>query len=535
MSLLKYTLLSFLSLLPLSSIAQVTFSEHIAPIIYDNCSSCHRQGEIAPMPLTNYQEISDWANMIKYVTSIKYMPPWSPDANYRHFVNERVLSEEEIQLIANWVDGGTPEGDPDLAPEFPTFPSGSQLGVPDLVLEMKESYQIEGNNKDDYRVFVLPTEFLEDKEIASIEFRPENKKAVHHVLMGYDLSGKARAKDALSPEYGYFSFGDFGIDEAVMLSWGYVPGSSPLVYPEGIGEIIPKGADFLIQVHYAPLATDEEDKSSINIFFKKANDPIQRPVKKAWVLPFNLKHGWISFQIPPNTKPTFVGEDFFEFDSFVAGVNYDVSLIGVQPHAHYLGKSYEIYAVTPAQDTINIIKIPEWDFNWQGAYTLQRMVKIPKGSTWYTVATYDNTAENPANPSNPPKFVTWGESTTDEMFLSFFTFVPYQEGDEEIDLSNTDLVNSVQVSSETQSMLYPPSPNPTRASFDLSFYLDKAEKLQFDLFDSQGGLVKHIARQEWPKGGHRIKVQTSELASGAYFIKMNGRRYQLSQQVILIK
>ena len=521
--------------IPISLLSQVTFSEHIAPIIYDNCTSCHRAGEIGPMSLNNYEEVAEWANMIKYVTEIKYMPPWSPDATYSHFVNERVLSPEEIQLIADWVEAGAPEGDPAKAPPAPTFPSGSQIGVPDLVLEMEQEHFIKGNNQDDYRVFVIPTGFLEDKEIAAIEFRPDNKKAVHHVLMGYDISGRARARDAQSPEYGYFSFGDFGINEAVMLSWGYVPGNAPLVYPEGIGEVIPKGADFLIQVHYAPLPTDEVDKSSINIFFKKDHDPILRPVVKAWTLPFNLQGGWSSFLIYPNSKPTFVAKDFFEFDSFSPGVNYDVSLIGVQPHAHYLGESYEIFAVTPEKDTINIIRIPEWDFNWQGAYTLNKMIKIPKGSTWYTIATYNNTADNPANPSNPPKFVSWGEGTEDEMFLSFFHFVPYQEGDENIDLSNTNLVTSVQVSQSTKSMLYPPSPNPAIGDVALSFYLDQSEPLRFELFDVNGRMVRTIATQRWPKGGHRLTLPTQGLASGSYFVKMTGNNYQMSQKLIITK
>ncbi|MEM6378570.1 MAG: cytochrome c, partial [Bacteroidota bacterium] len=236
--------------------AQINFSEHIAPIIYDNCTSCHRQGEVGPMPLTSYEEVSSWAPMIEYVTAIKYMPPFPPDETYSHFLYEKSLTNEQIQMIADWVDAGTPQGDPSLEPPLPTFPTGSQIGTPDLVLTMKEAHTITGNNQDDYRVFVLPTGFTEDKEIAAIEFRPGNKRAVHHVLFAYDLSGKAAALDDATPEYGYYSFGDFGVEDVFNSTWGYVPGTSPLVYPEGIGEIIPAGADLLIQVHYAPLPTD---------------------------------------------------------------------------------------------------------------------------------------------------------------------------------------------------------------------------------------------------------------------------------------
>ncbi|MEM1358458.1 MAG: cytochrome c, partial [Bacteroidota bacterium] len=232
----KHYSIILLLLLPLFGFGQVTFSEHIAPIIYKNCTGCHRPGEVAPIPFTNYEEVKNWANMIQYVTEIRYMPPWPPNREYSKFLGERYLTDEELQLIADWVTAGTPQGDPSLEPPLPTFSTGSQIGQPDLVLEMSESYEISGNNQDDYRVFVLPTNFTEDKEVAAIEFRPGNNRAVHHVLFAYDLTGQARQRDAQSPNtYGYASFGDFGIPGARYLSWGYVPGALPLVFPEGLG------------------------------------------------------------------------------------------------------------------------------------------------------------------------------------------------------------------------------------------------------------------------------------------------------------
>lgn len=176
--------------------AQVTYSEHIAPIIYNNCTSCHRQGEIGPMSFTNYNEVVAWAGMIQYTTEIRYMPPWQPDKTYSSFIGEKGLTDAEIQLIKDWVNAGVPQGDPALEPPLPVFPSGSQLGTPDLVLEMSESYFIEGNNTDDYRVFVLPTGLTQDKEIAAVEFRPGNSRAVHHALMAYEVNGAAAAQDA---------------------------------------------------------------------------------------------------------------------------------------------------------------------------------------------------------------------------------------------------------------------------------------------------------------------------------------------------
>lgn len=516
--------------------ASITFSEHIAPIIYQHCTSCHRAGEVGPIPFTNYQEVADWADMIKYVTEIKYMPPWSPDANYRHYLNERVLSEEEIKLIGEWADAGTPQGNPDLTPDLPDFPTGSQIGIPDVVLEMETAHLVKGNNQDDYQVFVLPTNFAEDKEIASIELRPGNNRAVHHVLFAYDMTGKAAAMDAATPEYGYYSFGDFGVDEAVYLSWGYVPGVTPIVYPKGIGEVIPAGADLLLQVHYAPLPTDETDQSSVNIFFKDANDPITRPIKVGSTLPFNLPGGWGSFRIPPNEVTTFKAENFYEGNSFFPGVNYDMSLISIDAHAHYLGKSYEIFVVTPSNDTINLLKIPDWDFNWQGTYTFEHMQKIPVGSKWYTIAAYDNTVNNPANPSNPPKLATWGEGTEDEMLLTGLYFVPYQEGDEDIALGGSLTTSTKEVNYSTHSTLFAPSPNPTRDAFSIRFDLSQKEALQFDLYHLNGQLIKTIAsKQDWLIGNHSIEVNTTGLAAGNYLIKMVGRNYTLSQKVVVVK
>jgi len=172
--------------------------------------------------------------MIQYVTEIKYMPPWSPNKEYSHFVGERGLTNDEIQLITDWVSEGSPQGDPNLEPPLPDFPSGSQLGTPDLVLEMSEDYFIEGNNTDDYRVFVLPTGLTEDKEIAAVEFRPGNTKAVHHALLAYETNGAATEMDASTPEYGYEQFGSFGVQVQGNFI-GYTPGISTVKFPPGIG------------------------------------------------------------------------------------------------------------------------------------------------------------------------------------------------------------------------------------------------------------------------------------------------------------
>lgn len=527
----------FISMLtPFFGQSQVTFSEDIAAIIYENCTGCHRPGEVGPVPFTNYDEVSVFAGMIQYVTGIQYMPPYPPDVNYASYVGERTLTNEEIQLISDWADNGFPQGDPELEPPLPDFPTGSQVGIPDVVLEMSESHMVEGDNQDDYRVFVLPTGFLEDKEIAAIEFRPGNNSVVHHALLAYDITGQAAALDAATPEYGYESFGDFGFDDVFDLTWSYVPGTMPLVYPEGIGEIIPAGADLLMQVHYAPLSTDEVDQSFVNIFYKEENDPIVRPVQAAVVLPYNIPGGFEAFLIPPDEITTFYGESIFTETSISPGIDEEISLISIDPHAHFLGKSFEIYVVTPINDTINLIKIDDWDFNWQGNYTFDFMKTIPANSEWYTIATYDNTTENPDNPNSPPALVSWGEGTTEEMLLVGFYYVPYQEGDEDIVMGDGVITSVVEIESPTNSQLLTPSPNPTNGEFTVSFQLKESENLSFELAQMNGKIVQQIyPKNYWQDGDHSFSVNLENLPAGIYLLRMRGERYVLSQKLIIVK
>lgn len=510
-----------LALLTQSVAAQIpTFSEDIAPIIYNNCTSCHRAGEIGPMPFTNYEEIAAWGGMIKYVTAIQYMPPWKPDKSYSSFIGEKGLSESELQLIADWVDNGMPQGDPTLEPPLPNFPDGSQLGAPDLVLEMEEAYTIEGNNEDDYRVFVLPTNLNEDKEIAAIEFRPGNKRAVHHALIAYNTTGAAAEMDAETPEYGYEVFGGFGVGTQGRFT-GYTPGIQTIPYPQGVGKTLPAGADILIQVHYAPLPTDETDQSSLNIFFKQTDDPIEREVKSFAVTPLSLPGGFFSFRIEADSVKTFHAE---------SPIVNDRSLLNVYPHCHLLGQDWEIFAVTQENDTIPIIKIEEWDFNWQGAYSFRNLKKIPAGSTIHTIATYDNTVENPLNPNFPPELVTWGEKTTDEMILVGFQYVDYEPGDEDLVITDIEAIDNM----THNNRLWTPFPNPAKEMTNITFDLEKASDLSISLLDLNGRKVRVFAQNEgYTEGQHQLELNLKGLANGSYFIHLESLNFQLTEKVII--
>ena len=526
---LKTTILSFTLLLIWCLPSQLdgqTYSEDIAPIIYGKCSTCHRPGEIGPTSFTNYEEVKNHSSTIKYVTSIKYMPPWQPDPEFRHFRGENFLTDEEITTIADWVDAGSPQGNPDNEIPFPDFPEGSILGEPDLVLSFSESFIHKGNNEDEYRYFVLPTGLTEDKILKAIELRPGNTQIVHHALFFEDLTGQAARNDARTPEYGFSGFGGFAGDdlESILTQKqypGYVPGQKPIFYPDGLGQTLGAGSDLVIQMHYAPWPVDEVDSTTVNIFFADEEEQIERYVESHIMVPLPSVINDI-FIIGRNEVREFHG---------IWTVPEDVSFIGITPHMHLLGQDWKVYLETPAGDSINLIKIPEWDFNWQGDYFFDRMIVAPAGSKVHGIASYDNTAENPNNPSSPPRTVSWGEKTTDEMYYLPLAFVPYKEGDENtVFLETTTPTNEISPSEYQIELI---SPNPATDLVNVRFAVDHGETLNIELSDVSGKKIKTIRREEFfNRGQHIIHFDSSTLESGIYFITINGKSQSISKKFV---
>lgn len=506
--------------------AQVTFTKDIAPIIYNKCTQCHRPNEIGPFSMTNYDEIAPWAPSIKYVTSIRYMPPWKPDPHYSRFIGERALTEDEIELIAQWVDNGAPYGNASEEPELPDFPTGSQLGTPDLVLSMAEAFPHVGGNQDEYRVFVLPTGLTEDKQIAALELRPGNRKILHHALFSYDETGTARAMDEADNDYGYDGFGGFGIDEALEHMFpGYVPGQKPVPFPEGLGQVLPANADILMQVHYGPSPVPTTDSSTINIFFKK--EPVERQVQSLIFLPLPFFNVSELFIMPPNTVKTF-------HCSYTTPIK--VSVFAIWPHAHLLNKSYEVYAVHPNGDTTNLIRIPDWDFNWQGSYNFKKFIVLEPGTTVHVYATYDNTSNNPNNPNNPPQFVTWGERTTDEMLFLPIDYVFYQDGDEDIVFEEEIVGVDDPVVRFVNHYLAPVMPNPAREEAIINFVLEESDHISLRILDMEGRVISDLASYEWnEKGAHIRTLDLKQWSAGTYFVQMTGTNFMQSQKLVVVR
>jgi len=528
---MRYWILLFITQILIGQTGnEITFSEHISPIIYNKCTECHRSGEAGPLSFTNYEEVASQGTNLIYVTENGYMPPWPPDPNYtsHSMLDQRFLTAQEKQLIADWVEGGMIEGDPSLEAEIPAFPVGSAIGEPDYVFEMEEEYFIEGNNTDDYRVFVFPTGFTEETYIKSIEFRPDNREAVHHAIMMIDVTGTAAALDADSPDVlGYESFGGFSLDgvspnEYVFLG-GYAPGMNPIVWNGELGMKIPAGADLLCQIHYAPSSIDEWDRSSINIFTKPANDVEREVQMKMWLrldleIPANTQteiEACLNFQPGPfNFLDMFGPGPVQQFGQIVGyGEQYcalpeDWSLLGILPHSHLMGTSWEVYAETPSGETLPIIKIPDWDFDWQGFYYPEYMQHIPAGSRIEAIATYDNTNDFDMG---------WGENTTDEMFFCPIYYVPYEEGDETVYLGIDDNQTIVVDSEVAQLTLFP---NPATDQINITFDLESPLNLNTQLYDAQGRLLEVIFDENFQSDGNSIKLDITNLSPGKYFIKI---------------
>lgn len=511
--------------------AQPTFSKDIAPIIFNHCTTCHRPGEIAPFSLTNYQEVSAWAPTIRYVTTHKIMPPWKADPAYSRFMDENFLSENQIQLISDWVDAGTPLGNVQDMPPFPDFPENSLLGEPDLVLTFAKSYLHKGNGADEYRYFVLPTGLTQNKKVKAIELRPGNSRIVHHALFFSDVSGKARGYDQQTPEYGFSpdENPDFDVFEVINRSQypGYVPGQKPRRFPDGLAMNLDANSDLVIQMHYAPWSVDETDSSTVNIFFADDNEVIERTVSDYIMLPFNLVTGASSFFLLPNQVKRFEG---------VYTVPFDVSLVGIFPHMHYLGKNWEVYLENPDGSKTNLIRINDWDFNWQGGYYFDRFKIAKKGSKIHAFATYDNSSNNPANPSNPPKFVTWGEGSKDEMYYLPFLYVPYKSGDENVVFEdNTSAVFDYKTSNIKAGIF----PNPVSVSegfpAHIQFELTSGMPVSLSVFDESGKLVRTMFSNEFfATGKHVVHISPTHMRTGKYFVKLTAKEDHVVLPVIIV-
>ena len=395
---------------------KVTYYQNIAPILYQNCSPCHRPGESGPFPLLSYDDVKKHAAQIADVTKRRYMPPWLPEAGHGEFLEERRLTDAQIQTIQDWVQQDMPSGSASHAPPPPAFKSEWGLGPPDMVLRIPKPYQLAADGPEVFWNFVIPVPISKERWVKAMEVRPGNPRIFHHANVIIDRSQSARRLEA-EPGQGFegmdITFEETTFDpDSHFLSWK--PGNVPVMEPDGMAWRATPGMDLVLNVHLRRSGKPETIDPVIGLYFT------ERPQTKFAML-VQLQHD-AAIDIPPGAKDFLVSDDF--------RVPLDLNVLAVYPHAHYLARLMEAYATLPDGSRKWLIRIPEWDLNWQGVFRYKEPVFLPRGSVVSMRYHYDNSSANVRNPNNPPKPVTGGNTAAEEMSHLWLQVLPVGEGDQ---------------------------------------------------------------------------------------------------------
>jgi Flp pilus assembly protein TadD/mono/diheme cytochrome c family protein len=383
--------------------APITFNRQIAPMLYKQCSGCHHPGGSGPFSLLSYADARRWGTQIRTVTQSRYMPPWLPEPGFGSFADNRRLPDEDVMLIKAWVEAGMPEGDVKEAPTPPVFSKEWQLGTPDLILKATSAMEVPASGTDLFRNFILPVPIAQTKYIRAMEIRPGAAQVVHHANVLIDRTGSLRRQHPTDWEQGVpgmeltVDSGDSFDPDSDFLFWK--PDSPALVEPDGMPWRLDPGNDLVLNMHLKPSGKPETLQATVGLYFS------DKPATAHPML-LQLEHdGAINI---PAGDAAFVVEDQLKLP-------VDVDVLGVYPHAHYLGKKLEGYAVLPNGEKKWLILIRDWDIDRQSVYRFQSPLFLPKNSILHMRYTYDNSKENVRNPSSPPVPVKAGNRSVDEM------------------------------------------------------------------------------------------------------------------------
>ena len=390
----------------------VTFAEAIASIVYNHCSTCHRPGQAGPFSLLSYSDVSQRAETIQAVIRESYMPPWKPIHTGLTFSNDRRLSDQEKKLIDAWIAAGCPEGDSTKTPKAHDFPDGWSLGPPDLIVRMDRPFDIPANGPDLYRSFVFPIGLPDDKWIKAIEVRPTARGAVHHALFFLDTDGGAKEQKSADGKPGFAGMNFMKtrgnalerMPESLARGLGgYVPGATPNRLPSDLARFLPKGSDIVMQTHFHPTGKPEAEQAQLGLYFadrapKQLLVPVQMPPLFGMGAGIDIDAGDANYVL---------------HDEYVLPI--DIVGFEIGGHAHYICRKMTMVATPPGGKPIELLRIDDWDLDWQDQYLYESPVPLTKGTKLLVDITYDNSAENPENPFSPPRPISWGRESTDEM------------------------------------------------------------------------------------------------------------------------
>ncbi|QEF99795.1 Thiol-disulfide oxidoreductase ResA [Stieleria maiorica] len=370
-----------------TSSADVTFNADIAAILNEHCVECHRPGEIAPMALTDYDEVVGWGQMILEVIDQKRMPPWHADPDIGHFVGQRRMSDEARNKIAAWIDDGMPQGDAADRPPLPQWPSGWQFASePDVEIAIRDRpFTVPAEGVVEYQYFVVDPKWTEDRWIRAAQVIPGDASVVHHAIVF------VRPPDGSS-------FHGIGWMAA------YVPGQRAVALPDGHARLVPAGSKLVFQMHYTPNGHQTEDLTRVGVWTVDREDVTHEVFTR-----MAIDH---EFEIPPGVENHVVK---MAVDSFPPNSR----MLGITPHMHLRGKSFLLLANRPGGQTEPLLRVPHYDFNWQHWYEFAKPVNLSDVDSLEMSVSFDNSTGNPFNPA-PDDFVSWGDQTWEEMAVAFF-------------------------------------------------------------------------------------------------------------------
>jgi len=494
-----------------------TYADDVAQLIFDNCASCHHPDGIAPFSLMTYQEVDANSAQIYDAIAQDRMPPWPPNEDYKSFSHSRDLPDADKTIILDWLTDGMPEGDPANTPAPPVFNTNAILGSGDLELQAP-TYTSKATNFDDYVCFSIPSGLTQGRTIKAMEVVPGNAPIVHHALIYIDETG-SYATDTVG--------GDCAGPTTAKLVGGYTPGATPLVFPNSsglkLGMELPANSNIVLAMHYP--AGSNGMKDSTRVIFHFYDEPVSG-VREISADP--ILQNW-SFTLPP--------EQVTEVSASYSNIPIDISILSIFPHMHLLGDHIRSYGLDANDDTIRMIDIPHWDFEWQDFYMFKNMVRIPANSTLHADGAFNNTATNDHNPNNPAITINPGLNTTDEMFLVYFHYMMYQPGDENYNIED---LTSLSVSSFLQddpSGLINVFPNPVSEQLSIDVSGKSGENVvSAAIYDLQGRLVSTLAQGKtfsdqttltWDSNDGLIKT-----SSGIYFLSVRLNGQLIEQKVV---
>lgn len=394
----------------------LTFNRDIAPIIFENCSGCHRPNRAAPFSLVDYAQVRKRATQIAEVTASRFMPPWLPMAGHGEFVDARILTEKQIEMIQRWAVEGRAEGDSKDLPPKPVWSDAWESGEPDLVVSMPQAYPLRSDGPDIYRNFVIPTQESFPRFVRGVEIRPGNPKVVHHAVLQVDRTRGSRNLDESDPVPGFggiMSVSQARIPDGHFIGW--TPGKTSFQGQPDLAWRLEPGSDLVLQLHMRSSGKPEAVRATIGLYFTESP-----PVAQPYALILRSK----SIDIP-------AGESAYLVESNYA-LPVDVRVLSIYPHAHYLGKEMEASVSLPDGNENRLFRILDWDFNWQDEYRYVEPVYLPRGTVVSMRYTFDNSASNVRNPNHPPKRVAYGQNSTDEMAELMLQVLPKTARDLEV-------------------------------------------------------------------------------------------------------